>query len=90
MADEPLIRITAASGLRLRPADLRQLTKATGRTFDQLINSEETADKMQALAFLELRRRHPDYDADQMDPMQPQEGDDKPDSGDDVEDEEED
>jgi hypothetical protein len=47
----------------MRPNDMRQLTKATGRTLEQLLASEESADKFQAMAFIELRRRHPDYDS---------------------------
>jgi hypothetical protein len=62
---EPPVRIDATA-LRMRPADMRQLTKATGRNFEQLLASEESADKFQAMAFIELRRRHPDYDADQL------------------------
>jgi hypothetical protein len=62
---EPPVRIDATS-LRMRPADMRQLTKATGRTYEQLLGSEETADKFQAMAFIELRRRHPETDADQL------------------------
>jgi hypothetical protein len=58
---EPPVRIDATS-LRMRPSDMRQLTKVTGRTFDQLMQSDEAADKFQALAFVELRRRHPDLD----------------------------
>lgn len=65
LMDEPPVRIDA-TGIRMRPADMRQLTKATGRSFEQLINSEESADKFQAMAFIELRRRHPDLDADEL------------------------
>jgi hypothetical protein len=45
---------------------MRHLTKATGRSFDQLMSSDESADKFQALAFIELRRRHPDLDAGEL------------------------
>jgi hypothetical protein len=62
---EPPVRIDATQ-LRMRPADMRQLTKATGRTFEQLLQSDESADKFQAMAFIELRRRHPEMDADQL------------------------
>jgi len=48
--------------MRMQPNAMRQLTKATGRTFDQLLESGEPADKFQAMAFIELKRRHPDMD----------------------------
>jgi hypothetical protein len=63
--EEPPVRIDA-TGLRMRPSDMRQLTKATGRTLEQLLQSEESADKFQAMAFIELRRRHPDLNADEL------------------------
>jgi hypothetical protein len=63
--EEPPVRIEATS-LRMRPSDMRQLTKATGRTLEQLLQSDESADKFQAMAFMELRRRHPALDADQL------------------------
>ena len=62
---EPPVRIDA-TGIRMRPNDMRQLTKATGRTFEQLLQSEESADKFQAMSFIELRRRHPDLDAGEL------------------------
>ena len=55
---EPPVRIDATA-MRMQPSAMRQLTKATGRTLEQLLNSEESADKFQAMAFMELRRRHP-------------------------------
>jgi hypothetical protein len=47
----------------MQPAAMRQLTKATGRTLEQLLQSDESADKFQAMAFMELKRRHPEMDA---------------------------
>jgi len=38
------------------PNAMRTLTAVTGRTMDQMFNSEEPADKFQALAFFELWR----------------------------------
>jgi hypothetical protein len=63
MSEEPPVYIDATQ-LRMRPSDMRQLTKATGRTFEQLLQSDESADKFQAMAFIELRRRHRDADLD--------------------------
>jgi hypothetical protein len=65
MSEEPPVRIDATQ-LRMRPSDMRQLTKTTGRTFEQLLESDESADKFQAMAFIELRRRHRDLDGDQL------------------------
>jgi len=55
---EPPVRIDATA-MRMQPNAMRQLTKATGRTLEQLLASEESADKFQAMAFIELKRRHP-------------------------------
>ena len=47
------------STIRINPQAMRMLTAATGRTMEQLMASDEPADKFQAMAFFELRRRHP-------------------------------
>jgi hemerythrin-like domain-containing protein len=62
MTDEPAVRVDA-TGMRMQPNAMRQLSKATGRSFEQLLNSDESADKFQAMAFIELKRRHPDWEA---------------------------
>ena len=49
--------------LRMSPQVMRMLTAATGRTMEQLMASDESADKFQAMAFIELHRRHRDLDA---------------------------
>jgi hypothetical protein len=59
---EPPVRIETTA-LRMQPDAMRQLTKATGRTLEQLLASEESADKFQAMAFMELKRRHPEREA---------------------------
>jgi len=61
MIDEPAVSVQMTS-LRMRPYDMRQLTKVTGRTFQQMVDSDEPADKLQALAFVELLHRHPGDD----------------------------
>ena len=38
------------------PGAMRTLTAVTGRTMDQMFNSDEPADKFQAIAFFELLR----------------------------------
>ena len=50
--------------IRINPQAMRMLTVATGRTMEQLMASEEPADKFQAMAFFELRRRHPELGPD--------------------------
>lgn len=52
-----------AAHVRMSATAMRMLTKATGRTMEQLMQSEESADKFQTMAFFELRRRHPGLDA---------------------------
>jgi hypothetical protein len=50
----------AAGGLALQTsADaMRALIKATGRTVTELLQGDDEADQMQAVAFLELHRRY--------------------------------
>lgn len=55
------VRIDVAN-IRMSPQAMRMLTVATGRTMEQLMASDESADKFQAMAFFELRRRHPGLD----------------------------
>ena len=50
----------------MTPSVMRLLSKTTGRSMEQLLQSEESADKFQAMAFVELRRRHPDWDGDEL------------------------
>jgi hypothetical protein len=54
------------NNVRLSPQAMRMLTKATGRTMSQLMESPEDADKFQAMAFFELRRRHPNLSAEDL------------------------
>ena len=60
-ADMEVVRIDPAN-IRMSPQAMRMLTVATGRTMEQLMQSDESADKFQAMAFFELRRRHPGLD----------------------------
>jgi len=52
--------------IRMSPQAMRLLTKATGRSMTQLMESPEDADKFQAMAFFEVRRRHPELSAEQL------------------------
>jgi len=54
------------NNVRMSPQAMRMLTRATGRTMEQLMNSEESADKFQAIAFFEVRRRHPELSAEDL------------------------
>ena len=62
---EPPVRIDVTA-LRMAPSVMRLLSHTTGRSMEQLLQSEESADKFQAMAFVELRRRHPELDGDQL------------------------
>jgi len=66
MTDQP-IRVSSR-GFRLRPSDGRALTKATGRTLNELLSGSDMADQLQAFAFIELRRRDRDNGAER-DPL---------------------
>jgi hypothetical protein len=57
---EPEVVHIDSEHVRMSPQAMRMLTAATGRTLEQLMDSEESADKFQALAFVELHRRHRD------------------------------
>ena len=61
MTDEEAVTVTAR-GFRVRANDIRALKKATGLTLGDLLNGDDMADQTQAMAFLALRRRHPDED----------------------------
>jgi hypothetical protein len=60
--DEPEIVTVGARGFRVRANDIRALKKATGLTLGDLLNGDDMADQTQAMAFLALRRKHPDED----------------------------
>jgi hypothetical protein len=51
---DPVV-VSADRPLRISPAGMRALTKATGRTMTELM--EDDADRLQVMAFLELGRR---------------------------------
>jgi hypothetical protein len=56
--DEPVRVDTGNIAFRASPDAMRALRKATGRTMSELLQEEDDeADRMQALAFLELHRR---------------------------------
>ena len=59
--DEAEVVVTSR-GFRVRANDIRALRKATGLSMTDLLNSDDMADQTQAMAFLTLRRRHPDSD----------------------------
>ena len=50
----------------MTPSVMRLLSKTTGRSMEQLLQSEESADKFQAIAFFEVRRRHPELSAEDL------------------------
>ena len=59
---EPEVVTVGARGFRVRANDIRALKKATGLSLGDLLESDDMADQTQAMAFLQLRRRHPDED----------------------------
>jgi hypothetical protein len=59
--DEDLVQV-GMRGFRVRANDIRALKKATGLTLGDLLSGDDMADQTQAMAFLSLRRRHPDED----------------------------
>lgn len=62
---EPPVRLDVTA-LRMTPSVMRLLSHTTGRSVEQLLQSEESADKFQAMAFIELHRRHPDWSGDEL------------------------
>ena len=59
--DGELITVSGR-GFRVRANDIRALKKATGMSLGDLLNSDDMADQTQAMAFLQLRRLHPEED----------------------------
>jgi hypothetical protein len=56
--DAPIVVDTGNVSLRASPDAMRALRKATGRTMSDLLQEDDDeADRLQALAFLELHRR---------------------------------
>lgn len=44
-------------GFMVRPSDGRALEKATGKTFDEVMSTDDVLERSQMFAFMELRRR---------------------------------
>ena len=59
--DDDVVTVSAR-GFRVRPNDIRALKKATGLSMGDLLSGDDMADQTQAMAFLALRRKHPDED----------------------------
>jgi hypothetical protein len=60
--DSPDLVTVGTKGFRVRANDIRALKKATGLTMGDLLSGNDMADQTQAMAFLALRRQHPDED----------------------------
>lgn len=52
------ITIDASEPIRMRVADMRIIAEITGRSWDDIFNSEDLPDRMQVLVFWKLRRIH--------------------------------
>ena len=59
---EDEVIVIGTRGFRVRANDIRALKKATGLTLGDMLEGDDMADQTQAMAFLQLRRRHPDAD----------------------------
>jgi len=51
------VRIDPTGGIRFSPNELRDLRVTSGRSMTELFQDGDDADRMQAMAWLELRRR---------------------------------
>jgi hypothetical protein len=64
-SDIEVVRIDP-NHIRMSPLVMRKLTAATGRTMEQLMASDESADKFQAMAFIQLHRHHQNMSAEDL------------------------